>query len=363
MDKSNMIQYSTKIIFLQVTLLLSCSISIRYSFAFLTTARATNYRKTKLKVSSTTVLPESSFKFQNVKIAYTCQGGSDPDRPSKVNQDAYFIRTNITGCPHLTLVGVMDGHGKNGHILNTFLSQRLPEIIEEKIQGREDVTSIGDILIDSYEQVNEEARLDVNVPAGRSGTTCVSCIFDSKNGFIHVANVGDSRAIVGFINNNNSNNSDLIVQPLSIETTTKREEERGRIESGEGRIDSGGNVWYGPIGIAMTRCLGNLVMKRAGVICKPEITTMNVDEILSQRSLNGNNYSSLILLGTDGIFDVISNDDAISFLDKEFRTTGDLQSCSDALVSETTKRWLADLPFEVKVDDTTCVLIRFEVMK
>jgi len=43
------------------------------------------------------------------------------------------------------------------------------------------------------------------------------------------------------------------VMALSIETTTGVEDERKRIEDGEGRIDGSGNVWYGPVGIAMTR--------------------------------------------------------------------------------------------------------------
>ena len=40
---------------------------------------------------------------------------------------------------------------------------------------------------------------------------------------------------------------------------------------------------------------------------------------------------------------------------------GNLQEVSDALAIEAKNQWLAGLPVEVKVDDTTCVLIRFEI--
>lgn len=319
---------------------------------------------------STQLFSSTSNHYNNIQVASTCRGGSDPDRPNKVNQDACFVQENLANIPYLTLLGVMDGHGKQGHLLNSFLSQRLPQIIGDKFKsfGDQDycdddwtVNEMGNILIESYEEVNEEARLDPNVPAGRSGTTCVSCIFDSRNGMLHVANVGDSRAIIGLQDDNDK--KWITIEPLTVETTTKLELERERIESGEGRIDSNGNVWYGPIGIAMTRCLGNVAMHRAGVIHTPVITTINIDKFASKYNRTGEDYSCLILLGTDGIFDVLSNEKVLDIVKNEFQKTGNLQSSSDSLVVESTKRWQAGLPFEVKVDDTTCAVLRFDCRK
>ncbi len=320
---------------------------------------------------STQLFSLTSNHYQNIQVASTCRGGSDPDRPNKVNQDAYFIQENLANIPYLTLFGVMDGHGKQGHLLNSFLSQRIPQIIEEKLKsfisdqehGDNDwsLNEMGNILIESYEEVNEEARLDPNVPAGRSGTTCVSCIFDTRNGILLVANVGDSRAIIGLQDDNDK--KWIAIEPLTIETTTKLEMERERIELGEGRIDSNGNVWYGPVGIAMTRCLGNVAMHRAGVIHTPIITTINIDEFVLKYQCTGADYSCLILLGTDGIFDVLSNEKVLDIVENEFQKTGSLQSSSDSLVVESKKRWQADLPFEVKVDDTTCAILRFDCRK
>lgn len=369
-----------------------------------------------MAMSSRTATSPSSL-CKSIEIASTCQAGSDPDRPTKVNQDAYFVRDELLSAGQqqqrqqqqnnsLKLVGVLDGHGKKGHELNSFLSQRLPALIEEKISSlpsyeqdcRDDnydlpAVAIEKILIEAYEEVNEEARLDPKTPAGRSGTTCVTCILDSKNGIIYTANVGDSRAILGIQNtnvgssdststsrfdtsgdddNNNVNAKSVKdqekwnVQALTVESTVKREEERTRIESGEGRIDSGGNVWYGPVGIAMTRCLGNVVMKRAGVIHTPDIAVIDINEVIEQFQSNSSAFSStscigIIVLGTDGIFDVLTNEEVINLIDKMYSKMGNLQEVSDALAIEAKNQWLAGLPVEVKVDDTTCVLIRFEI--
>ena len=46
--------------------------------------------------------------------------------------------------------------------------------------------------------------------------------------------------------------------------------ERARIEScPQARIDGRGNVFWGPVGIAMTRALGDAILLRAGVLPWP----------------------------------------------------------------------------------------------
>ena len=301
-------------------------------------------------------------KLKNIEFGSKCKGGSDPDRPSKVNQDACFIH-HVSDDIGLTFLGVFDGHGKKGHILNDFLSKRLPQLLEEKSKVYFvdcDETSAGPsaadvetLLIGAFDEVNEEARLNTEVPAGRSGTTCIVSIIDRKRSKIHTANVGDSRAIIGMKYDANDD-SDWTVIPLTEETTAKRDEERLRIESAEGRIDSLGNVWYGPIGIAMTRSLGNVFMRRAGVISTPEVNLIDLEGQKTPCTI-------IVALGTDGIFDVISNEDTIRFIEETYQETKDLKASMDVLVDKATKRWSSDLPVEVRIDDMTIVSSRFQV--
>ena len=68
-----------------------------------------------------------------------------------------------------------------------------------------------------------------------------------------------------------------------------------------GRLDTL-RVTYGPVGIAMTRALGDSVMIRAGVIPTPIVETYRIF-----------NKTSLVL-ATDGIWDVLSNRDVTNII-------------------------------------------------
>lgn len=96
-----------------------------------------------------------------------------------------------------------------------------------------------DILQSTFEESHLAARRNQSIPAGRSGTTCVLCLLDN-NHMLYTAVVGDSRAILGIMKDKRLTK----IITLSSESTTRRESERQRIEEfGEGRIDSGGNLW------------------------------------------------------------------------------------------------------------------------
>lgn len=244
-----------------------------------------------LFLTSTT---DSNFSFQT---ASTSIAGYDPDSPGKVNQDACFHfatsmksnnysnaqpkqqYTQALSSPLFICGGVLDGHGKKGHVLNQFLGYQVPRILEKKLHDayytvttHENTTTsnnnsssssssiLEDILIDTFHEAHNAARRNDTVPAARSGTTCVTCIVDTTSGVVYTANVGDSRAILFFQHPkwetkdgtgipNMESSCDLKtmkynIVPLSKETTTKDVNERKRIEEAkQGRIDGLGNVW------------------------------------------------------------------------------------------------------------------------
>ncbi len=191
-----------------------------------------------------TSLSKVHLVLDDLSTASLSLAGKDPDSAGKVNQDACFhfhAYENRFFC-----CGVLDGHGKKGHELNSFLQSFLPKCLEEKLMLVESSgMGIDKVLVESFEESHYAARMDTNVPAGRSGTTCVVTILDTNTATLYTGNVGDSRAIVGVqkLNEDGSSDSQWGVKALSQETTTTREEERKRIQEGEGRIDSGGNVW------------------------------------------------------------------------------------------------------------------------
>jgi len=287
--------------------------------------------------------------FTAIETASASVVGSDPDSPGKVNQDASFhFQSSRFICG-----GVLDGHGKKGHILNEFLVSYIPKALKSRLLcENDDAISIENILIETFENAHYAARMDESVPAGRSGTTCVVTVVDTKVGVIYTGIVGDSRAIIAI----KDDHSDWRVTPLSNETTTSRECERSRIEQHEGRIDSGGNVWYGPVGIAMTRALGDSVMKRAGVIPTPEVTCFDLNDELDE--LNAN-FLLTILMGSDGIFDVMSNEVANAFFQDTIDNGSSLEDGCSQLVEEARRKWQGGLPVEVRIDDATIAALTF----
>ena len=291
--------------------------------------------------------------------------GQDPDSAGKVNQDACFHFT--TSGNRFICGGVLDGHGKKGHVLNQFLEVHLAQLLQDYLEKETHITadSIPNILVKSFEEAHYAARMNEAVPAGRSGTTCVVTIVDVITGLIYTGNVGDSRAIIAIdIANVEEDGGDAaaLVMALSTETTTAIEDERKRIQSGEGRIDGSGNVWYGPVGIAMTRALGDSVMSRAGVISTPQVTTFDLIQEVSKEG-NRSSWDCRVLIGSDGIFDVLGNEEANEFLCNTMKTSDRLsldEGCTK-LVQEARRKWQNELPVDVRIDDTTVVAIEFTV--
>jgi serine/threonine protein phosphatase PrpC len=228
---------------------------------------------------------------------------------------------------------------------------------------------IENALRNAFVAAHLDARQDPTIPSGRSGTTCAVALIvpnEASNESIDVytAVVGDSRIFVASRtvhsdNNGTNRNASWSVQPWTETTTTNNPSERTRIKKSEGRIDGNGNVFYGPVGIAMTRSLGNAVMIRAGVIPIP---------IIQKWTLPLNNAATTthyICAVTDGVCDVLTQEQVMDMIqnsmnpsppDENGVTT--LDDLTQQICETSKKAWLADLPIEPKVDDMTCVLLK-----
>jgi len=336
--------------------------------------------------------------------------GSDPQRPQKVNQDAYFQASFQTpsdannDSSMYTCVGVLDGHGLKGHIVSEYLAHQLPFLfqsymenllgmelhvhgvepsgdfraIKEKFPGieseikafEEKIVTIAGIsskelsldgkslvhqaMVKSFHSAHVAAMQEESVPAGRNGATCVMIVLDHSTRTIHLGHVGDSRAIrVNVEKGSDNNQHQFQISQLSVETTVKIETEKERIELGEGTI-RGSNVFYGPVGIAMTRSLGNAVMLRGGVVPTPVMESFS----LASPSPESMQY---LVLATDGIWDVLTNEAVAEILVENLQRGGNAQSACDSIAEAARKKWVGDLPIvdEEKVDDITVMVVAF----
>lgn len=64
------------------------------------------------------------------KYAFKSRGGYIPNKPSKTNQDTYFIVKNFGQIKNNYFLGVCDGHGINGHHASDHVKKNLPSNIE-----------------------------------------------------------------------------------------------------------------------------------------------------------------------------------------------------------------------------------------
>ena len=96
--------------------------------------------------------------------------GSDPDR-AKPNQDAHFQVELDDGEAWLGL-GVLDGHGKRGHIVAEYLAEHA---LPRTLAAQEGPTQEG--LVAAFEQAHAEQSAEPKVDGRVSGAACIlACV-------------------------------------------------------------------------------------------------------------------------------------------------------------------------------------------
>lgn len=314
-----------------------------------------------------------------VRVAAAIIPGSDPERPQKVNQDAYFSNGK-------SYIGVMDGHGLKGHLVTEFLQKTFPKRLKQYLpvhqfegegskpvaddqeyddildQQRVDIKNLAKFddwpmidevaksLADAFLAAHLDARIDPAIPTGRSGTTALISLLslcEKGDRGLYVAGVGDSSAML--VDDTGS------FQELLPKSTLQIESERRRIDSCKGSI-VGSNVFFGPVGIAMTRALGDSVMLPAGVVPIPMVKRISLEET--------RNYC--VCLGSDGVFDVQSIDTVAKIIHgsnillespSEEEGPDKLQRLAEKICNKAKLAWKGGLPIEPSMDDMTCALM------
>ena len=286
------------------------------------------------------------------KFAHLSRQGVIPGNPGKVNQDAFFECLNFGPRSNMCLFGVCDGHGQFGHFVSDFVKQRLPCIISQDKRLSFDVRHV---LHDSILQCNEELKqleLDTNF----SGTTLVLVLIKDKT--LWCANVGDSRAVVGRQLADESAKAWMAIA-LSRDHKPDLPEEESRILSAGGRVasyeDENGDpagparVWLrheDVPGLAMSRSLGDELAASVGVSSVPEILEFQLTAA-----------DKFILLGSDGVFEFISNEEAVKLV-IPYWTVQDPEGSVATLERTAVLRWREE---EDVIDDITSLAVFLDV--
>lgn len=319
-----------------------------------------------------------------MRFAYLSQRGKYPDDPDKPNQDAYCIKHNFTNQMEDAFFGVFDGHGKDGHGCAQFTRTHLPALVErfiEKGKAKMNAPPNADLTRDQTHAALTKAHIECNkhlhknthIDDSLSGTTAISAYIHGKRNRITIANVGDSRAVLG---------QEVMIQgaktlkalPLSRDQTPYRKDERKRIRQtgarilsldqleglepipdeesdGEGdlvlgeELDEGGDpprVWSpnGDYpGTAFTRSVGDAMAEELGVFAEPELLTREIQPL-----------DKMIVLASDGVFEFLTNQSVVDICAK---FSDPLEACR-AVVAESYELWLQ---YELRTDDITIICI------
>ena len=261
---------------------------------------------------------------------------------------------------------VYDGHG--GFEVSRFAALHLHKLLEASPKYASG--DVGGALVESYIATDELMTSDEGVKeltaihreSGRGdrpfplsltaaggaqdvtsnmiGCTAVSCVVDFAKRVITCANSGDSRCVLS-----------VAGKPVALSTDHKPElaSESSRIEAAGGYIANGrvnGNL-------NLTRSLGDheykgdkaLPPEKQIITCVPDITIHAIDDT-----------TDFIVLGCDGIWDVMPNSDAVNFVrthllpkacltpeELSLETLGRLAQDKDAMCDDAAAPWPGDV--------------------
>lgn len=233
------------------------------------------------------------------KFGVTSVCGRRRDMEDAVANHPSFSKGNNDASANLHFFGVYDGHGCS-HVAKK-CKERMHEIVKEEVENGK--ASWEDMMIKSFSRMDSEVtdwsstasastsacRCELRTPqCDAVGSTAVVAVVTPDK--IIISNCGDSRAVL-------CRNGTAI--PLSVDHKPDRPDELARIQEAGGRVI----YWDGPrvLGVlAMSRAIGDNYLKPY-VISEPEVT-------VTERSSG----DECLILATDGLWDVVSNDTACS---------------------------------------------------
>ncbi|KAJ6672820.1 ALPHABET ISOFORM E-RELATED [Salix viminalis] len=240
-------------------------------------------------------------------------------RGKRVTMEDFFDVKNTTiDGQRVCMFGIFDGHG--GSRAAEYLKEHL---FENLLKHPQFITDTKLALSESYQQTDVDF-LDSEKDTFRDdGSTASTAVLVGDH--LYVANVGDSRTVI-------LKGGKAI--PLSEDHKPNRSDERKRIESAGGVVMWAGTWRVGGV-LAMSRAFGNRMLKQF-VVAEPEIQEQKIDEEFE-----------LLVLASDGLWDVVPNEDAVSIA----RTEEEPEAAARKLTEAAFTRGSAD--------NITCIVVRF----
>lgn len=271
----------------------------------------------------------------------------------KINQDSFIAFQHVfNGIFTYYILGVFDGHGPFGHFVSDYLKTYFTKWFTSiegvnfmkkwtcaKVKEKAEYLAL---MKKTYAKA-EQQMIKSGIEFKDSGSTgiIIAILID----IVLCFNTGDSRAI--YIS------TDGQVHQISEDHKPKNANEEKRITKIGGKVEcSSDEKETGPFrvfcksnnenGLAISRSIGDFEMKEAGVISDPDHFELSIKT----------NKIKAIVLGSDGIWDVLSNEDVQEIIEPYFITKNS-DEASKELIKIATEEWLID---GVNVDDISAIV-------
>ena len=233
-------------------------------------------------------------------------------------EDAHVCDMKLPFAEDSCFFGVFDGHA--GPKAAQFCSTHLIDTIAACYKKEKDaVDRIGSAIRKGFIELDKDMknREPWSNSEDRSGTTAVAALITPE--LIYLGNCGDSRAIL------------CQEEKLGLATADHKpynEDERLRIEK------AGGTVMMQRVNgsLAVSRALGDFDYKRRSSL--PDISQLvspEPDITPIKRNLAKDHF---LLLACDGIFDVMTNEDVVSYVSRQLTLKSDLTVICSSLIDK-----------------------------
>jgi len=165
-------------------------------------------KRHKMKHSSSVgVLSKpSSSTTRKLKFSFTkrTRKGYNPNIPNKPNQDSMIVKSCFMGDPEFHVFGVFDGHGAQGEKVSKFCSDNFANhLLKEVMRNneKEKKSPFEELIFFTFDKL-VKSLLKTTIECVLSGCTANICIIKGQS--LYVTNIGDSRSIIGFIDDDGS---------------------------------------------------------------------------------------------------------------------------------------------------------------
>ena len=279
-----------------------------------------------------------------IKIDSCSVPGYSSPGVSKINQDNYFIIKEFLKVNEQFFMGLCDGHGSYGHLISKYICNLLPNKITKLSEE-----NISEAILSANKSLIDESKIDCSL----SGTTCCSLIISPDK--IISANVGNTRAVLARYENGQYNAINLTRdhKPTELDEMKRIIKANGRIKQlidpRSGKSTGPERIWLNNSeipGLEISRSLGDNLAHSIGVICDPEIKTIN---------FKGN--EKFLLLASDGIWKFIDSDESVGIIKNYYENNLDAVGALNKLVKQAFKRWKNE---EDNMDNITAILTFFD---